>query len=142
MDWWIWIVAGCILLAVEIAVSGDFYIFFFGIGSIITGILTALGWSGPDWSQWLVFSAVSLVTLVSLRQKLIQAITPLHKPIDALVGEFGIATQDIPQGKTGKIEYRGSTWNAHNLGSSALTQGQRCKIESVNGLTLTVRGEE
>lgn len=142
MEWWIWIVAGCILLAVEITVSGDFYVFFFGIGAIVTGILTAFGYAGPDWSQWLVFSVVSILTLVSLRQKLIQVISPSSKPIDTMVGEFGTALEEIALGKTGKFEYRGSTWTALNTGNGTLTKGERCKIESVNGLTLTVRGGE
>ena len=142
MEWWLWIVAGCILLAVEISLSGDFYIFFFGIGAIITGILAALGWSGPDWSQWLLFSAISIITLLSLRQRLIKTITPLKKPIDSMVGEFGTALEEISGGKTGRLEYRGSSWTAQNIGSNTVNQGQRCKIESVSGLTLHVRAEE
>jgi membrane protein implicated in regulation of membrane protease activity len=40
----------------------------------------------------------------------------------------------------GKAELRGSTWNARNVGETPITEDQRCRVESVDGLTLSVRG--
>ena len=37
MAWWHWIVVGLILIALEMAASGGFYVIFFGIAAIAIG---------------------------------------------------------------------------------------------------------
>ena len=44
-------------------------------------------------------------------------------------------------GGIGKVELRGSTGQARNLGAAPVKSGQGCKVEKVEGITLLVRGE-
>lgn len=141
MEWWIWIVLGFVLLMVEVIAFGDFYVFFFGVGAILIGILEALGLAGPAWSQWLLFSVISVVALFTLRRRLMETIQPSSRKIDNLVGETAKALEKMPGGKTGKVELRGSSWSAQNVGTETLAVGQRCRVERIDGLTLSVRAD-
>jgi len=139
MEWWIWIVFGFLLLILEVTAFGDFYVFFFGVGAILIGILEALGLAGPAWNQWLLFSIVSVAALFTLRRRLMETIHPASSNIDNLVGETAKVLEEIAGGKTGKAELRGSSWTAQNVGTEPLTVGQRCRVERIDGLTLFVR---
>jgi inner membrane protein len=141
MTWWIWILVGLGLLFVELATPGSFVAFFFGLAGIVVGALAALGWAGPGWFQWLLFSGLAVLMLALLRG-------PLHarlnlagsaKAVDSLVGEGGVILDDVPEGGVGKVEVRGSSWSAR--GAQALSKGQRCRVDRVDGLTLWVRPE-
>jgi membrane protein implicated in regulation of membrane protease activity len=129
------------LLFVELATPGSFVAFFFGLSGIIVGVLVALGWAGPGWVHWLLFSALAIMMLALLRG-------PLHarlnlrgsaRPVDSLVGEGGVVLEEVPEGGVGKVEVRGSSWNVR--ASQSLKKGQRCRVERVDGLTLWVRPE-
>jgi len=59
MDWWLWILLGLLLFLAELTTPGGFYIFFFGIGAVIVGILVGFQAAGPPWFQFILFSAIS-----------------------------------------------------------------------------------
>ena len=67
LTWWLWLLGGSALLVLEIITPGGFYVFFFGIGAIIVGLLAALGLAGPAWVQWLLFGAISVAALAIFR---------------------------------------------------------------------------
>jgi membrane protein implicated in regulation of membrane protease activity len=141
MAWWIWVIVGFVLMLAELVVPGTFYIFFFGVGGIVVGLLVLAGVGGPDWMQWALFSAVSIASILFLRQPIVNRYRTPAVEIDTMVGEEAVALEDIPPGVMGKVEMRGSSWNARNVGSDALLKGQRCRVEHVDGLTVSVRGE-
>jgi membrane protein implicated in regulation of membrane protease activity len=99
--------------------------------------------AGPLWLQLLLFSIVSIATLLLFRRPLLQRMQPVGRPqeVDSLVGETALALHDIQIGQIGKAELRGTSWSARNIGANSLNRGQRCKVERVEGLTLCVRGE-
>jgi membrane protein implicated in regulation of membrane protease activity len=141
MAWWLWILLGLGLLFLELATPGSFVAFFFGLSGVVVGVVTALGWAGPEWVQWLLFSALAIIMLALLRG-------PLHarlnlkgsaRPVDSLVGECGVILDEIPDGGVGKVEVRGSSWSAR--AAQALQKGRRCRVDRVDGLTLWVRPE-
>lgn len=143
MDWWIWVVAGFILLVFELVAPGGFYLFFFGAGALVVGLLAGLGWAGPAWLQGVLFAAVSFLSLLIFRPVLIkkmQAETPDTK-VDSLVGERAVARDEIPPGGMGKAELRGSTWNARNSGARAIAPNQSCRVDNVDGLVLWIRAD-
>jgi membrane protein implicated in regulation of membrane protease activity len=139
MEWWVWIILGFVLLGVEF-VSTTMHVAFFGGGALFVGLLVGLGWHGPLWAQLLVFTSFSLVALVFIRPPLMRKLK-LNEPrvVDALEGESATAMEDIAPQSFGKAEMRGSTWTAQNVGVALLTKGQRCTVESVEGLTIRVR---
>ena len=48
--WWHWLALGLVLIALELAASGGFYIIFFGVAAIFVAALTLIGVSGPTWT--------------------------------------------------------------------------------------------
>ncbi|MGZ5493778.1 MAG: NfeD family protein [Thermoanaerobaculia bacterium] len=139
MTWWHWVLLGFLLLGIEL-VSTTMHVAFFGGGALFVGLLVGLGWDGPLWAQVLVFTGFSLTALLFIRPPLMRKLK-LNEPrvVDSLVGEQAMAMEDIAAGSIGKAEMRGSTWTAQNMGTATLTKGQRCTVESVEGLTIRVR---
>ena len=134
---------GLALLGLEILTPGGFYVLFFGVGAIVVGALAGLGVAGPAWSQWLLFSIVSIVSLGLFRDRLLRRMSPTEPPptIDALEGEVAVLLEDIAPGAFGKAELRGTTWTTRNADAVTLARGQRCRVTRVDGLTLTVHAE-
>jgi membrane protein implicated in regulation of membrane protease activity len=141
MAWWIWVILGFVLMLAELVVPGTFYIFFFGLGGIVVGLLVLAGLSGPDWMQWALFSVLSVGFIAVLRKPIVNRYRTPPVEIDTMVGEQGVALEDIATGMAGKVELRGSPWNARNVGREALGKGERCTVERVDGLRFDVRGE-
>ncbi|MBM2802532.1 MAG: hypothetical protein HW419_425 [Deltaproteobacteria bacterium] len=142
MEWWIWLLFGLLLLLGELLTPGGFYIFFFGIGALVVGMLAGLNLAGPAWLQFLLFSLVSVLTLWLFREKLLQLTrSRMTHVVDSLIGESAMAVEEIAANGVGKAEARGTSWTARNLGDQALARGARCRIERVEGLTIFVRAE-
>ncbi len=49
--WWYWLALGLVLIALELAASGGFYIIFFGVAAVLISGLTVIGASGPAWGD-------------------------------------------------------------------------------------------
>ena len=144
MHWWLWMLLGFALLAVEMLTPGLFYFFFFGVGAILVGALVGIGTGASVSLQWLLFSIFSVATLLFVRQKLVRLLS--HKSIkartgdlDSIVGEIVILMDDLAPHTVGKAEGRGSSWTVMNGGSEPLPKGQRCRVYHMEGLTLWVR---
>jgi inner membrane protein len=101
--------------------AGGFYIIFFGVGAVIVGILAGLNAAGPLWSQFILFSTLSVLTLWLFRKRLLQLTQGERREnVDSLVGETAVATEEIHLNRVGKAELRGKSWNARNLGAKPL----------------------
>lgn len=142
MPWWIWVLLGFFLLALELLTSG-IHLGFFGVGAILVGLLVALGVVDTLWVELLLFSVLSILLLVIFRQPLIRRLreSPQKHEVDAVVGQTALALIDMAPDAFGRAELRGSSWSARNVGSSSITNGQRCVVEKVDGLTLWIRPE-
>jgi membrane protein implicated in regulation of membrane protease activity len=142
MAWWIWVLGGLGLLVAEVTTPGGFFAFFFGAGAILVGALKALGWNGPAWAEWLVFTALSVGSLAFFRAPLMRRFKLTGgKPVDRMEGERALVTEDVTPGGVGKAELRGASWTARTAGDAALAKGCRCRVERVEGLTLWLRAE-
>ena len=144
MVWWIWVVLGFALLVLELATPGGFYFVFFGASALLVGFLTALGITTTDWVEWLLFSVFAIAATALFRRPLLKrfAATIPGGPIDSLVGETATALEGIQPGAWGKAELRGTSWKACNSGGEVLIQGQRCRVERVDGLSIFIRSAE
>lgn len=139
LTWWMWLVAGSVLLVVEIITPGGFYVFFFGAGAILVGLLALAGLAGPPWVQWLLFGAISIATLAVFRRPLLRKFNVPDRSVDTMIGETAVALAEIQADSIGKAELRGSVWTARNSSGANIAAGQRCRVERVDGLTLHVR---
>ncbi len=140
MVWWYWMVLGLLLMGMELATPGGFYLLFFGLAALVVGATTGLGLQLPDWVQWLLFSILAVASLLLFRGRLLRTIkrTDSLAEVDSMVGEQGTVLTSIGVGGMGKVELRGTTWNACNAGPGTLVKDQRCRVHRVDGLTLWV----
>jgi hypothetical protein len=142
MPWWGWIVVGAALLVSEIAVDAQFYLIFFGVAAVVVGGLLLAGLPAPEWLQWLLFAAFSIVALVAFRKKVYDAVrgnVPGIQP--GMGGEEGVALDRIEPGATGRVELRGSVWRAHNTGGRVIEPGATVRAEATSGVVLNVRAD-
>jgi membrane protein implicated in regulation of membrane protease activity len=142
MAWWIWVLGGLALLLLEVTTPGGFFAVFFAAGAILVGAARALGWAGPAWLEWLVFTLLSVVLLAVFRRPLMRRFgLASGTPVDRLEGEAAVVTEVVTPGAVGKAELRGATWSARTAGDAPLARGQRCRVDRVEGLTLWLRAE-
>jgi membrane protein implicated in regulation of membrane protease activity len=143
MQWWHWLAVGLILVALEMAASGGFYVIFFGVAAIVIGSLHALGLAGPLWVQFLLFSVLSVLSLVLFRSPLLRLmkLDGGAADVDSLVGETAVPLDDIAPDAVGRAELRGTVWAARNTSKSALRRGERCRVVRVDRLMIFLEPE-
>ena len=142
MPWWGWIVVGAALLGAELfVVPTDFYLVFLGVAAILVGGVAWLGLGLSASAQWALFGVLAVVLLVFFRRRFKARLTGAAPPRvdDTLVGERGVAQIAMAAGASGRVELRGTTWSARNVGDAALDSGANVVVERVDGLTLCVR---
>ena len=143
VQWWHWLVIGLILVALEMAASGGFYVIFFGIAALAIAGLHVLDWAGPVWVQLVLFSTLSIVSLLFFRGPLLKwmELDGPGKDVDSLVGDIALPLEDIPAGAVGRAELRGTVWSARNQDSMAIARGERCKVVGVDRLMIFLKPE-
>lgn len=144
MMWWHWLLLGLILVALEMAAAGGFYFIFFGVAALLISLLRLVGLVEPGWLQLLLFSVLSVASLVLFRNPIMRRLHlgPGTTDIDNLSGEHGSVLESMEPGAPGRVEVRGTTWSARNVGGRALARGARCIVVRTERLTLLVKAEE
>jgi membrane protein implicated in regulation of membrane protease activity len=143
MLWWHWLIIGLVLVALELAASGGFYVIFFGIAAIAIGGLRLVGAAGPLWMQLVLFSVLSVASLLLFRSPLMKMMK-LDSPgrdVDSMVGDTATPLEDIAAGAVGRAELRGAVWSARNHDAVPLVRGQRCTVVSVDRLMIFITAE-
>ncbi len=147
MIWWYWALLGFAFIGLEILTLGglgNFYFLFFGTAALVVSAVVWLGLANADWSQWVLFATLGIVSLFALRGTLQRKITPKEQDnthVDSLLGEIATVLEDLPSQAAGKVELHGSTWTACNAGDTLLSKGQRTQVIRVDGLTLWIKAE-
>jgi len=144
MLWWHWLLLGLVLTALEMAASGGFYIVFFGIAAVIVSLLALAGIAGPLWLQMLLFSALSVASLLFFRNPIMRRLnlSAGAADIDTLATETGTVIEPMAPGGNGRVEVRGTPWSARNVGTTPLSSGARVVVVRPERLTLLVKAEE
>jgi membrane protein implicated in regulation of membrane protease activity len=143
MEWWHWLLIGLVLVALEMAASGGFYVIFFGIAALAIGSLHLFDVAGPLWWQMLLFSVISVGSLLVFRGPVLRRLQ-LDKgavDMDSLVGEVAMPLEDIVPGAVGRAELRGAVWSARNASSVGIARGQRCKVVRADRLMIFLEPE-
>ena len=137
---WIWICIGVGLLGLEVLIQTEFWLAFIGLAALLVGGTTWLGLGGPMWMQWLQLGVFSVILTVFFRKKIHEKlVSPATGIGPELVGEQVIITDRIDPGARGTVEHRGSRWQAHNVGDTALQASSRATVQRVSGIELDVR---
>ena len=137
-----WFVAGVGLLVFELVTPGGLFAIFFGFAAILVGILTVLHLAGPEWLQWLLFSVFSIAGVLLLRKPIMQrlGVSAPALPGEEMRGEWALVTEEVRPGEFGKVELRGTAWNAR--ANRTVRVGERVPVERIDGLTVWLGGSE
>jgi len=109
MTWWLWVVLGLVLAAIELATPGGFFVIFFGVAALVVGGLEVAGLARPAWLQWLLFTVIAIVALRLFRQPLLSRIRMRDgDEVDSLRGEVAVVAGGMAPGEHGRAELRGS----------------------------------
>ncbi len=135
----IWFLIGFVLFLLELVLPG-FVIFFFGVGAWITALLCLVANPGINL-QVIVFAVTSVLALAALRKMLQQrflfARDNLSESVeDEFSGKEAVAVTDIIPGKKGKVDFKGTTWNAE--ADSEIAEGQTVIIKNKENFKLFV----
>lgn len=143
MTWWGWIIIGTILLGAELfAVDAQFYLVFLGLSAAIVGLLGLAGWDMQEWAQWLLFAALSLVSMFTFRKSLYEKIRGNDVELkEGVTGEQVEIREDLAPGDSGSLEFRGSVWKVKNVGSRLIPAGSKVAVIRTEGLTMHVSSD-
>ena len=144
MPWWAWIVLGIGLLGVELLIiDAQFYLVFVGLAAAVVGLLGLFGLGLPEWAEWLVFAVLAVVAMLGFRRRIYESVRGRGGQVDErlTVGDRVRVTARLEPGESGRVEYRGSSWNVRNAGPAVIEAGQEAVIARVEGLTLLVEAE-
>jgi len=147
MLWWHWSILGLSLVGIEILTLGglgNFYFLFFGVAALMVSGLTWSGLIEAAWLQWFLFAIFGITSFIVLKNSLQgkgRTSKENEMPVDSMVGEIAKVLEPLEPQALGKVELRGSTWNARNAGENILEKDSIAKIVRVDGLTLWIQAE-
>jgi len=141
MTWWIWVVAGIVLMVSEFVIPG-FVVCFFGAGAILAGLtLFVFPCLGLTW-QILLFVLASVVFTLIGRKIFLggRSEDPDDVDRDDFTGATATVVESISPDRPGKVEFRGSFWTA--VSDRELAAGAVVRIVRRGNLTLTVSDKQ
>ena len=143
MTWWSWMVLGALLLGAELfAIDAQFYLVFLGVSALLVGLTSLFGIVMPEWAQWMMFAALSLISFFTFRKALYQKIHGGAVGFKAsLAGHTVNVDSDLAAGAEARIEFRGTRWTVRNVGAGTISAGSRARVVKADGLTLHVEAE-
>ncbi|HEY9080071.1 NfeD family protein [Magnetovibrio sp.] len=142
ITFWHWLIAGVILIALEMAVPGVVFMWI-GIAAIITG---GVAWASPDLAfEWLliIFAVLSVLSVVLgrtyLKRHPLQSDHPkLNRRGEQYVGRHFTLSEPIVGG-FGKIKVDDSTWK---VAGEDMPQGAKVEVVAVDGVVLKVEARD
>lgn len=142
MIWWQWIALGTFILAAEMFVDAEFYLIFIGISAALVGLVGLVAPGLPIWGQWLLFAALAVFTLVLFRGPFYQKLRGSAPDLlEGVEGQSVVTSSALAAGGRGKVQLRGASWTAVNVGSEEIAANGRAVVVRASGLTLEVRAE-
>jgi membrane protein implicated in regulation of membrane protease activity len=133
----IWVIIGVSLLIIEIF-SVSFFAVFFGVGALVTALLTYINLTNDTVVQIVTFLIVSVVSLLFFRKQILESFHKKGEQYSELINEKAKVSTAIPAKGEGKVFYRGSDWIAEATSEVAIPEGNMVKITKVDGIRLLV----
>jgi inner membrane protein len=139
-----WFIIALILMLLELAVPGVLLVFF-GIGALVTSLLSWMGVLHGATAELLVFLFVSVSSLLLLRKKMQRTfrgktknVKDAEAELDEFVGKTARVVEAIdPADLRGKVEFHGAHWEARAV--NPIEPGAAVEILSRNNLILIVK---
>jgi membrane protein implicated in regulation of membrane protease activity len=144
MDWnWVLILAGAVLVLVEVALGGfaGFDLVLIGSSFVLGGILGLIVGSPVTG---LVAASLLCIAYIVVGRRWVRARLKrpgLHTNTDALIGQRALVTKAISAHEPGQVRLRDEVWRARPTAgeAGALAAGSEVIVEGVDGVTLLVR---
>jgi membrane protein implicated in regulation of membrane protease activity len=135
----LWFLIGLVLFLLELVVPG-FIIFFFGVGAWVTALVCLIANPGANL-QIIIFGITSLLSLIALRRLIQKKFfysrgNKSEEVEDEFTGKEGIAITDFGKAIKGKVEFKGTRWNAES--ETDIKEGQSVVITRKENLVLKV----
>ena len=138
VDYWHWLILGGVLLLVEVAAAGFFFLWL-AIAAAITGLVLLL-FPGLDWQyQLMLFSGLSVISIAAFRRY--QRSNPvttdqptLNRRGEQYIGRSFTLEQPIIN-NIGVIRVDDSTWR---ISGADLPAGATIKVVAADGVLLKV----
>lgn len=135
----IWFIIGFALFMLEFAIPG-FILFFFGIAAWIVAVLTLF----IDISlniQLLIFLGSALITVALFRKYLKDKLGMYRETPklleDEFIGKIGYAETEISPLRNGKVDFKGTSWEASS--ADTIAAGQQVQIIETKSILLIVK---
>lgn len=137
---WAWIIAGLILLGLEVLAPGNVFVWF-GVAALITGglaLITTLGWQ----AYFLIFVVLAVVLVVAGRRYFARGPAVSEQPFlnqraAGLVGRSYVLAEPIVDGH-GQVRIDDTKWRV--IGPD-LPLGTKVRVVSVDGAVLAVAAD-
>lgn len=137
---YIWAAIGLLFMGAEFFLPG-FVIFFFGLGSLITALLS---WIVPGLRShitlqilvWLASSGLSLYFLRRYFSKIFRG-NLLPGLEDDYAGKSAVVIEEINPEKPGRVRFQGTSWRAISY-DETLAPGEKVEILKEENLTFVV----
>jgi len=136
--WHIWVIAGVLLLVLEVF-TPSFVAGSFGIGAILTAVIASI--TDNINVQIVAFCVLSVLSFVLIRPflKKIDKKRETATNIDSLTGQVLLVTEDIgPDNSAGYVKADGDLWRAIEVNGYEIKTGGKAKVIRVDGNTLYV----
>ena len=140
-EWWHWIVGGIVLVLAELAIP-SFFIVWFGLGALLTGLLT-LAFDLTVTAQLATWTLASLA-MVGLwfrvfKQSFVK--TRVGTADGEVIGEIGLLVNAVAPFERGKVRFQRPVLGSEEwvcLADAAIAAGERVKVVAVEGSFLKV----
>lgn len=136
---WVWLVAGVLLVVLELLTPAGFFLLILGGSSIVVGLLAAIGVCTTWIPQVIVFCIISVASWLTLGRQLRSRLSEKPLPQGQLVGSVVRVAQTIAPGEVGSGELWGTSWRIRNADAAELPEGSEVVVVGSEGITLHVR---
>jgi len=137
-DWQMWIAIAALFVVGEIFTAG-FFLFWFGVGAAVAGVLALLGaGSAVQWGSFAVVSAV----LFAVSRRFAEKFTKDQPPgigADRFIGKIGVVLEEINTlENSGRVRIGQDEWRADSDTGTVISVGTRVKVTRLDGTHLVV----
>ncbi len=141
LPWHIWMILGIGFIIVEIFDPAFFFISF-GIGAILTSLLSMLPFIGNSIPlqilSFAIFSFISFLFMRKLGRKVLSH-PGSETNVFALKGKQGVVTKDIPLDGKGYVKIGGEEWVAVEENQQAVELDAKVTIVGIEGNKVIVK---
>lgn len=134
-----WIVLLVAFVIIE-AVTPQLVTIWFALGS--AAALIANLFNAPEWTQWLIFIAVSVVALIATRPLVKKFSKQKTQPTNAdrSIGKTAVVTEEIDNIiSKGMVSLDGVAWTARSEDGSVIPKDTKVTVTKIEGVKLIVK---